>query len=90
METYRIFDTDYPVIGEVASGEEGKTVPVVDIPIMTDYEWQKSALESRLKYKEKYASLENVDKTIKELREWLNEHKKAYEPRGKTAHKQDP
>lgn len=77
MEMYKIFNTDYPIVMKVPSGKKGETVPVVDIPMMTDYDWQKKALESRLKYKEKYASLENVDKTIKELREWLNEHKKS-------------
>ncbi len=77
MGMYKIFNTNYPVIGEVPTGKEGETVPVVDIPIMTDYDWQKGALESRLKHKEEYASFENVDETIKELREWLNKHKKS-------------
>lgn len=49
-------------------------VPVVSIPMMSGYKWQKECLEDRLKHPEKYAGGEDVPLVIAQLRKWLAEH----------------
>lgn len=53
---------------------EGGPVPLIDVPMMDDYEWQLSCLESRLRHPEAYTQLENVEETVAKLRQWLKEH----------------
>ena len=75
METYNILGHEYPITDTAVVDKKGSTVPIVDIPMMTDYDWQKGALESRLKYREKYAELEDVEASITQLEKWLAEHR---------------
>ena len=52
----------------------GETIPIVDIPMVSDYKWQSDALESRLKHPEWYENDENVSEVIERLKMWLFEH----------------
>lgn len=79
MEKFEVGGVDYPVIGHALVKDENNviidTVPIVDIPQMSDYQWQLSCLKSRLEHPEYYESSENVQETIRKLRIWLEEHK---------------
>ena len=53
METMEVCGRNYPVIGYVEDETLG-TVPLLDIPMMSDYNWQLRPLQSRLKNPELY------------------------------------
>lgn len=62
---------DYPVIGMVEDKRFGK-LPLVDIPMMSDYKWHVKCLESRLENPEIYRqSGEDVEAVIAKLRETI-------------------
>lgn len=63
--------------GEVVKTIEGTegAVPLVNFPMMSDYKWQLSCLESRLAHPEWYAEREDVNAVIASLRKWLEDHK---------------
>lgn len=75
---YCIGDREFEIIGKVkvvnGSGEPtGEVVPLVDIPQMSDYEYQLMALNDRLERPEYYERSENVPETIEKLKAWLSE-----------------
>jgi len=75
METMEIGGRTFPVVGHVTSKTTGQKVPLVDIPMMSDYKWQLTSLQSRLDHPEWYAAIgEDVNATIAQLRRWLEEH----------------
>ena len=71
-EVFSLGGKSYPVTGYLSVAGM-PTVPLVDLPMMTDYKWQLSCLESRLQHPEVYAQLENVEETVAKLRQWLKE-----------------
>ena len=79
-EVFSLGGKSYPVTGYL-SVDGMPTVPLVDIPMMTDYQWQLSCLKSRLEHPEVYAQFENVEETVAKLRQWLKENA----PEGKGA-----
>lgn len=79
-EVFSLGGKSYPVTGYL-SVDGMPTVPLVDIPMMTDYQWQLFALESRLQHPENYAPFEDVAETVANLRQWLKENA----PEGKGA-----
>lgn len=52
-----------------------KSIPILSIPMMSDYKWQQQCLESRLKHPEWYVDEEDVEETILKIRKWLDVHK---------------
>ena len=72
----------YPVSGYVHD-KKGQELPIVDIPMMSDYKWKLKCLESRLQHPDAYAPYEDVEATITRLRAWLEAH--ATEGKEKTA-----
>ena len=71
LKTMKIGQHEYPVVGHVESKQMG-TVPLVDIPMMSDYEWHLSCLNSRLKNLELYRAVgEDVEAVIAGLRKTL-------------------
>ena len=78
-ETYRLAGQDYPVTARVKM-QGGLNVPLVDLPMMSDYTWQLGALKNRLEHPEVYAQFEDVEETVARLRQWLAENK----PKGGT------
>lgn len=78
MDTMEIGGRSFPIIGYVSCKEMGASVPLVDIPMMSDYRWQLLALNDRLEHPEKYSG-EDVAATISHLRKWLDEHSEAAE-----------
>lgn len=72
-EVFSLNGKSYPVTGYLAVPGM-PTVPLVDIPMMTDYQWQLSCLKSRLQHPEVYAQFENVEETVAKLRQWLAEY----------------
>ena len=78
METMNILGREYPNTGYAASKQVGE-VPLVDIHLMSDYEWLKSCLESRLKNPELYRTAlgEDVEAVIASLRQTLTEYGEA-------------
>lgn len=79
-EVFSLGGKSYPVTGYLSVAGM-PTVPLVDIPMMTDYQWQLSCLKSRLEHPEVYAQFENVEETVAKLRQWLKENA----PEGKGA-----
>ncbi len=79
-EVFSLGEKSYPVTGYLSVAGM-PTVPLVDIPMMTDYQWQLFALESRLQHPENYAPFEDVAETVANLRQWLKENA----PEGKGA-----
>ena len=63
----------FRVIGLQPTADLG-FVPILDIPQMSDYQWQKRCLESRLAHPERYAKFEDVDAHVARLRKWLADH----------------
>jgi len=49
VEIYKIADREYPIIGYVTSPQTG-TVPLVDIPMMSDERWEELCRESAVKH----------------------------------------
>ena len=78
-EVYRLAGQDYPVTARVKM-QGGLNVPLVDLPMMSDYAWQLGALKSRLEHPEVYAQFEDVEETVARLHQWLAENK----PKGGT------
>ena len=68
----------YPVTGLVHHERLGP-VPVVDMPTMSDYQWQKSCLEDRIKNPELYRRVlhEDVEAVIARLYAWLKANKES-------------
>ena len=69
LGTYPIGGKEYPVIG--LSRFKGQAVPVVDVPVMSDFRWQLNALKSRLQRPDLYEKQEYVPHTVNKLRHWL-------------------
>ena len=78
-EVYRLAGQAYPVTPGVKM-QGGLNVPLVDLPMMSDYTWQLGALKSRLEHPEVYAQFEDVEETVARLHQWLAEN----EPKGGT------
>ena len=77
MSACEIGGRAYPILAGVRSETVGEFVPLVDLPLMSDYRWQEDALEHRLTHRENYEGHEDVDSVIAYLRRWLSEHGKA-------------
>ncbi len=75
MNTMTIGGKRYPVTATIRSKMFGE-VPLVDIPMMSDFKWQLTALEGRLKDPEGYAKTfgGDIEVVIANLRAWLQEH----------------
>lgn len=81
MGTVKIGGRAVPVVGYVPLGSTGDTVPLVDIPMVSDYKWQQQSLQCRLDHPEWYAAIgEDVGATIAQLRRWLEEHNEESAP----------
>ncbi len=77
--TYTVAGKEFPVIGY--ADFNGKTVPWVDIPMMSDYKWQYNCLMDRIENPEKYAAIgEDVTEKIEHLKMWLVENKHKANP----------
>lgn len=59
---------------KIAETNEQFYVPIVNIPMMSDYQWQLNCLNDRLEHPEKYEADEDVPKTIAKIKQWLSEH----------------
>lgn len=74
LKTMKVGSREYPIAGYVTTKRTG-TLPLVDIPMMSDYKWHLSCLNSRLGNPEMYrASGEAVEVVIAELRETLAQY----------------
>lgn len=77
MQKYELAGKEYEITGYKNVIDENKNivgrVPIVDIPQISDYEWQLNCLNDRLQHPEKYEDIENVEETIAKLRKWLAE-----------------
>jgi len=71
----KIGSREHSITNYVNTKEIGP-VPLVDIPMMSDYKWQRKALQSRLEDPEWYRAIlgEDVEAVIADLRLWLEEH----------------
>lgn len=65
---------EYHPITAMLPTEQYGFVPILDLPQMSDYQWHKRSLESRLAHPERYAGKEDVEATVARLRKWLAEH----------------
>ena len=66
--------TAYHIIGYIQIESTGEEIPVLDIPTMSDYEWQQKCLQDRREHPEKYNGIEDVKTTIIRIENWLAEH----------------
>ena len=78
MEQMNIGGREYPITGTVEHEVLG-AVPVVDIHLMSDYEWHVSCLKSRLEDPELYRRVlgEDVEAVIDQLRATIAKYEKA-------------
>lgn len=74
-QTYTIGNKTYKVETYVNDEKLEKPVPLVAIPMMSDYNWQLMCLQDRKENPELYAEFEDVQQTIKKLEKWLSENK---------------
>ena len=74
MSTCEIGGRAYPILAGIRSEIVGGFVPLVDLPLMSDYRWQVKALEHRLAHRENYEGHEDVDSVIAYLRRWLSDN----------------
>lgn len=74
MNTYEINGQAYSTQAGIRSDVAGGYVPLVELPMMSDYQWQAKALEHRITHRENYEGCEDVDGVIAQLRTWLAEH----------------
>jgi len=51
VETYKILDREYPAIGYITAPQIG-TVPLVDLPMMSDERWEELCRESAVRHYE--------------------------------------
>lgn len=79
MNKYEICGKEYPIIGHFDVMSQGgvvaSNVPLLDIPMMTDYQWQMNCLKRRIEHPEYYEATEDASVTIARLEKWLDEHK---------------
>lgn len=68
----------FPVT-EVLPLKGGGYLPCLNIPQMSDIQWQRRCLSERLADPEKYAKIEDVDAAIARLRKWLKENDPEWE-----------
>lgn len=78
--TYNLFGEDYPIRGQIGLKDNKDNIvghiPIVDIPMASDYKWQLGCLKSRLDNPDVYSDIDdNVYDTICRLKNWLEEHK---------------
>ena len=67
METYEILGRQYPVIGYVTTPQTG-TVPLVDLPQMSDEEWERGSWENAVhNYTREFG---HPPETVEEAVEW--------------------
>ncbi len=66
METMKINGVSYPVIGQVER-ENGETVPMLDIPMMSDEKWNRMCEEgARKHFREHFGrEPENTEEALK-------------------------
>ena len=78
MKQMNIGGHNYPITGTVEHEVLG-AVPIVDIHLMSDYEWHVSCLKSRLENPEVYREMlgEDVEAVIDQLRSTIAEYEKA-------------
>lgn len=71
---------EYPVTDWVRT-DRGETIPLVDVPMMSDYKWHLSCLESRMKHPDFYRTVlgEDVDAVIEDLKRKLETYTKTRE-----------
>lgn len=78
-ETYSVGGREFPVVGHAKVMNRNRevvgTIPIVDIPQVSDYQWQLDCLNDRLQHPEKYEPFEDVEEHIAQLRQWLATHK---------------
>lgn len=74
--THTVAGKEFPVIGY--TDFNSKAVPLVDIPMMSDYKWQLMCLQDRLEHPENYQDTEDVEAAIERLKKWLAEHTEQY------------
>lgn len=69
MEQMNIGGHNYPITGTVEHEKLGE-IPIVDIHLMSDYEWHVSCLKSRLENPEVYREMlgEDVEAVIDRLK----------------------
>lgn len=76
-----IYGRDYDVIG-TATTRSGAEVPVLDIPMMSDEEWQRMAREGAVKNYRKYVGKEpeSVEEACKWQRNWCESQMEVERP----------
>ena len=75
-QTMKVGNREYPVVGYAASKNTEEKYPILDIPMMTDYQWQLESFRSRLKHPEVYREFlgEDVELVVSKLMSWLLSH----------------
>lgn len=77
MDMVQIGGREYPIL-DIVKTKDGREVPLVDIPMMSDFKWQLTSLEDRLADSVKYVETldENVEDTVTKLFHWIVENLK--------------
>lgn len=71
--TFNLNGREIPIVGMIETEQFG-LLPVLDLPQMSDYQWQLNCLNDRLEHPDEYEGRENVPEVVAKLRKWLEEH----------------
>ena len=69
----------YFPVTEVLPLKDNGFLPILNIPQMSDIQWQRRCLSERLANPQKYAKIEDVEAVTARLRNWLREHDPEWE-----------
>ena len=75
--SYNLGDKEFKVEGYIKadnSAPDSQFIPLLNIPFMSDYNWQLNCLKDRLEHPEKYEKTEDVTAAINRLKNWLAEN----------------
>lgn len=77
METYELNGKQYPIEGYANvvddKGETTGQIPIIALPMMSDYHWFLISLDSRLRKPHLYED-ENIEDVKNHIKNWLVEH----------------
>lgn len=77
MNTVNICGKEYPIDGMLRIKNLNMEIPIADMPMMSDYDYQRMCYEDRINNPEKYIGIdEDVNATTERLKKWLESHRK--------------
>lgn len=75
MDVMKILGRSYPVLGQIKVKDSDRTIPLVDMPMMSDERWCELGRENAVNnYRRKFGKEpESVDQAVEWQRAWVNQ-----------------